>query len=144
MKQRDSSTLAAVSQVSSLWIWAWRTIIYFLSILWGSEGWPDTLGWQNQEKNEKNNWKVRFDNGHSSENHALNWYKRRLVSFQGKSKSTHYLFLLPKADAASQAMTAIPSQCLSRDIRLTAFLSDSGSTLMSRWKIIKTRYMEIF
>lgn len=70
--------------VSGLSISVWRSITNSLSILWGSEGQPGALGWQNQEENEKNNWKVRFDNGHSSEKQALNWYKGRLVNFQGK------------------------------------------------------------
>lgn len=60
--------------VSGLSISACGAITNSLTILRGSEGWAGTLGWQNQGENEKNNWKVRFDNGHSSEKQALNWY----------------------------------------------------------------------
>lgn len=40
--------------------------------------------WRIAGEIQKNNWKVRFDNGHSSQKQALNWREGRLVSFQGK------------------------------------------------------------
>lgn len=73
------------------------------------EGPAGTPGWQNQEENEKNNWKVRFDNGHSSENQALNWHKAVWWVFKVKWDSTHYPLHHAGAAAALQAALLVTS-----------------------------------
>lgn len=143
-RPEDSSTGDTVSVSSGIWISAWRTITHSLSILWGYEGQPGTQGDRIRRKIKKNNWKVRFDNGHSSEKQALNWYESRLVSFQGKMWKHSLSFPSRRGCCCLAGSESFRLRPLSYDTRLPGFLLDPSSTLMSHWKIIRACWREIF